>query len=213
MSLDLSECRLPRLPQHLSCLTELRVLYLHACFAAEGAPPVPQMQQEFATALGPLRKLLMLSISGNALRELPAAVAALPRLKALHLEGNAELRLTAGPYLESLEELNIDYPTLFGSHALLSSAAALSTLFLSGAHTVGSDAASAEAVARSLAACPCLRTLHDYLPDGRVTSLSAGVAQLLLLLPTACPVLYATVGDDDVTAYDLHTFPVAWRDW
>lgn len=100
--LGLSSCSLLSLPHQLSLLAELRVLYLHQAFAQEWAAAGPAaVAAEFEAALGPLRRLAMLSISGCGLTEVPPAVAALASLRALHLEDNS-LQLCPGPYLAGL---------------------------------------------------------------------------------------------------------------
>lgn len=61
-----------------------QVLYLHATLEEPPAPAA--LHRQFEAALGPLDRLVMLSISNNNLAELPAAVAAKTSLRVLHVE-------------------------------------------------------------------------------------------------------------------------------
>jgi hypothetical protein len=116
--------------------------------------------------------------------------------------------------LASLEELCLDWDTLFAGHALLaSSARRLTRLYLSGSHSLGPrGAASAAAdVARSVAACPRLIQLVDVLPEGSVEGLDIKVARIMFALPAACPRLRIAASDSDTFGITLSTMPPAWR--
>lgn len=74
----------------------MQVLYLHATLEEPPAPAA--LHRQFEAALGPLGRLVMLSISNNNLAELPAAVAAKTSLRVLHVEVRRAGRVWRAPF-------------------------------------------------------------------------------------------------------------------
>ncbi|GAB4822477.1 hypothetical protein N2152v2_009523 [Parachlorella kessleri] len=212
--LALSMAELPQLPPHLSLLSDIRVLYLHSVLAEDADRDVQSLERQFQAMLSPMQRLAILSVSGNRLQELPTAVAGLPNLRALYLEGN---RLRLPPCctcLSGLEELSLDWGTLLSSHAqLATSGSRLSRLYLSGSHSLGRQGIACPPleVARSLAACPRLDHLVDVLPEGSVPGLDIEVARLMYALPTACPRLHISATESEGYGYGLESMPPSWR--
>jgi hypothetical protein len=167
--LTLMGTRMSRLPQALSTLTALRVLYLDGVAGAADADEVPTHAQVSA-ALGPLRLLGILSLGSSRLDRFPTALTGLSRLRALYLDNNPGLAtLPDGPYLRGLRVLGMDWRTLFASHALLSGAPRLRKLCLTafgGIDAETMEGAGADEVSESLMTHPSLQLLLLPMVDG-----------------------------------------------
>jgi hypothetical protein len=166
--LTLMGTRMARLPPALSALAALRVLYLDGVLqpGAGDAPPHAQV----AAALGPLRRLGVLSLGSSRLGEFPVALEGMTSLRALYLDNNPALAaLPDGPYLRRLLVLGLDWRVLFASHAVLRGAPLLRKLCLTSFRGVADGARSAadgDAVAAALAAHPALRQVLLPMVDG-----------------------------------------------
>ena len=180
------------------------MLYLHGVLA-EGLPEA----QAGWEALAPLRCLCFLSVSGNRLTELPAPVAALTQLRALHLEDNALAGLPPTPLWAGLRELVVDWPAALHGAGALAGATALTRLVLTPwRETDGGldptadeeeDAVAGEALLGALAALPALRLVQDVFERGVGCFLTPGMAHVMWRLSGRRPGLrLASLPDSNV---------------
>lgn len=130
--LTLMGTRMPHVPPVLSHLTSLRVLYLDWTVNAAPAQGFgPPTHQQLSNALGPLRRLGVLSLGSCQLERFPQDLIPLTSLRALYLDNNPFLdTLPPGPYLQQLRVLGMDWRVLFGSYTVLKAARCLEKLCL-----------------------------------------------------------------------------------
>lgn len=125
------ELKLPTLPLELSSLTNLRALNVNGvkCHPISSAEANESMDQFLV--LIPLRRLGILSLRETGIDEFPSALTAMSSLRALYIEGNKKLvELPAGPYMENLKILRIDWHILFTSYSVFETALALERLHI-----------------------------------------------------------------------------------
>lgn len=187
--LTLMGTRLPRLPEALSALTKLRVLYLDGVAGATQALHGDPTHMQLCDILGPLRRLGILSLGSSHIWELPLELASLTGLRALYLDNNPALEsLPDGPYLRRLRVLGIDWKVLFASHTVLLGAPLLRKLCLTSFGGVadgqadGAGYSEEDAVTATLLHHPCLSEVLLPMVDGNQVSLKIQPLNIALRL-------------------------------
>ena len=117
----------------------------------------------------------------------------LPSPQALHCEENKLPSLPAAPYLSSLRELLVDWPTLMAAPAFLRGATQLTRLILNRYQppwVPPGGPGAGEALLAELAALPALRRVDDVLEEGASTyTVTVEMAHVMWQLGKRCPYL------------------------